>query len=197
MQNDTAKHIKRCQSGATYRHNQWQKCCLLLLAWDVITAFAAIEKVRLSFDEGKTNYMVSKGKESNRTIGSHINAGTYNFEVVEELIYLGGAVKSQNDVSSEILRWITVANRCYYGLSKQLCSRALSRKIKPTLYKTLLPPVLLYGAETWVLTDKDKQALGVFERTILRKMFGAIKILAEYRKDTTLSCMIKLIISSK
>ena len=56
--------------------------------------------------------------------------------------------------------------------------------------------MFLYGAETWVLTDKDKHALGVLERKILRKMFGAIKILAEYRKDTTLSCMIKLIISS-
>ena len=40
-------------------------------------------------------YMVFKGKESNRTIGLHVNAGTYTFEVIEEFIYL------QNDVTSE------------------------------------------------------------------------------------------------
>ena len=47
-----------------------------------------------------------------------MNAGT--IKVVEEIIYLDGEVKSQNDVSSEILRRIPVANKCYYGLSKQL-----------------------------------------------------------------------------
>ena len=32
----------------------------------------------------------------------------------------------------------------------------------------------------WVLTHKDKQALGVYERKLLRKIFGTIKILGEY-----------------
>ena len=32
--------------------------------------------------------------------------------------------------------------------------------------------VLLYGAETWTLTSSDEQTLGVFERKILRKIYG-------------------------
>ena len=54
-------------------------------------------------------------------------------------------------------------------------------KKKLALYKTLVLPVLLYGAETWVLTDRDKQVLGVFEKKILRKIFGPVQILEEYR----------------
>ena len=63
-------------------------------------------------------------------------------------------------------------------------------KKKLALYKTLVLPVLLYGAETWVLTDRDKQELGVFEKKILRKIFGPVKILEEHRIRycTTLSC---------
>ena len=32
------------------------------------------------------------------------------------------------------------------------------------LYKSLILPVLLYGAESWTMTSSDEQALGVFER---------------------------------
>ena len=38
------------------------------------------------------------------------------------------------------------------------------------LYKSLILPVLLYGAETLTMTSSDEQALGVVERKILRKI---------------------------
>ena len=41
-------------------------------------------------------------------------------------------------------------------------------------YKTLIKPVLMYGAETWVLSKVDELRLGVFERKILRRICGPI-----------------------
>ena len=41
--------------------------------------------------------------------------------------------------------------------------------------------VLLYGAETWTLTSSDEQALDVFERKILRKIYGPFCDRAEWR----------------
>ena len=70
------------------------------------------------------------------------------------------------------LRRITLASRCYYGLSKQLSKVALSRKTKTSIYKSLIMPVLLCGAEAWTLTKSDEHALGVFERKILRNIYG-------------------------
>ena len=96
-------------------------------------------------------------------------------------MYLGSAVNSKNNVSLEIKRRITLANRCYYGLSRQLSSRALSRRTKVTLYKTLILPVLLYGAEAWVVTQSDAAALGVFERKVLRKIFGPLRVGDDFR----------------
>ena len=39
---------------------------------------------------------------------------------------------------------------------------------------TLIKPVLMFGAETWVLSKADELRLGVFERKILRKIYGPI-----------------------
>lgn len=106
----------------------------------------------------------------------------YSFEVVSDFIYLGTAINKTNDISFEIRRRIVLANRCYYGLCKQFRNKATSRQTKLTLYKTLILPVLLYGSEAWVLAQADEAALGVFERKILRKIYGPICIDGEYRR---------------
>ena len=41
--------------------------------------------------------------------------------------------------------------------------------------------MLLYGSEAWVLTQVDEAALGVFERKIIRKIYGSICVDGEYR----------------
>jgi hypothetical protein len=42
------------------------------------------------------------------------------------------------------------------------------------IYKAFIKPVLMYGAETWVLSNADELRLGVFERKILRRIYGTI-----------------------
>jgi len=53
------------------------------------------------------------------------------------------------------------------------------------IYKTMVRPVVTYLSETWTLTAKDENNLRVFERQILRKMFGAVSI------DSTRICGIQ------
>jgi hypothetical protein len=42
------------------------------------------------------------------------------------------------------------------------------------IYKILIKPALVYGAKTWVLSKADELRLGVFERKILRSIYGPI-----------------------
>jgi len=53
-------------------------------------------------------------------------------------------------------------------------SRIISRNIKILLYKTLIRPVLTYGAETWVLSKQDERRLSIFERKILQRIYGPV-----------------------
>ena len=54
---------------------------------------------------------------------SQITTNSYNFEVVEEFIYLGTVINTNNDVSLEIKHRVTLANRGYFGLNRQLSSK--------------------------------------------------------------------------
>jgi hypothetical protein len=44
------------------------------------------------------------------------------------------------------------------------------------IYKTMIITVVTYSSETWTLTAKDENNLQIFERQILRKIFGPVNI---------------------
>jgi len=54
-------------------------------------------------------------------------------------------------------------------------SKMIPKKTKMKLYKDLITPVVVYGSECWVLTENIKQKLLLFERKILRRIFGPTK----------------------
>ncbi|KAG8239856.1 hypothetical protein J437_LFUL014809 [Ladona fulva] len=58
-----------------------------------------------------------------------------------------------NNTSEEILRRIILANRCYYGLHKQLKAQTIN---------------------TWVMNKNGERILEAFEWKILRKIYGPI-----------------------
>jgi endonuclease/exonuclease/phosphatase family metal-dependent hydrolase len=154
-----------------------------LVGWtkeDINEAFQGLERearqLGLKVNETKTKYMLTTKQESLRQrIGQSVQLGEYNFEVVEEFIYLGSLLNANGDnTSKEISRRIIMANRCFYGLIKLVRSRTLPKSSKLILYKTLILPVLMYGSETWTMTQADENQLGVFERKILRQILGPI-----------------------
>lgn len=98
----------------------------------------------------------------------------FKIELVDSFTYLGSNVNSCNDIGSELKRRILAANRCFYGLGTFLKSKLIKRSTKITLYKTIIRPVLTYGCETWTLTKTQTNQLVIFERKVLRKIFGAV-----------------------
>jgi len=52
-------------------------------------------------------------------------------------------------------------------------SRLLSKNLKIKIYRTVILPVVLYGCETWSLTQWEERKLGVFKNMVLRRIFGS------------------------
>ena len=152
---------------------------------DVSAAFSALEKesrrMGLLVNEDKTKYMLSTSRGTSR-LGNNITIDSYKFEVVHNFVYLGTSINTTNNTSLEIQRRIALANRCFYGLNRQMRSKALSRRTKTTIYKTLVLPILLYRSEAWTVTSVDEKSLGAFERKILRKIFGPLSVDGVYRR---------------
>ncbi|XP_013175481.1 PREDICTED: uncharacterized protein LOC106123612 [Papilio xuthus] len=141
------------------------------------SAYLALEEASngagLTVNAEKTTYM--HASRSTPDINEKVvTIGEHNFAVVDSFVYLGSMVTRENEISVEIRRRIMAANKCYFSLLRYFRSKLLTRKIKLLLYKTLLRPVLIYGSETWVLSKGDENALLVFERKILRRIFGAV-----------------------
>jgi hypothetical protein len=66
-------------------------------------------------------------------------------------------------------------NKEYYADRSIHKSRSVCKKSKLKIYRTVIRPVVTYSCETWVLIEAIKQKLLVFERKILRGIFGPAK----------------------
>ena len=62
-------------------------------------------------------------------------------------------------------------SRTYFAAISLFRNRLLSRATKIRLYKTLIRPVVTYGAEIWTVTKKE-QVLLIFERKLFRRIYG-------------------------
>ncbi|CAI6370121.1 unnamed protein product [Macrosiphum euphorbiae] len=134
----------------------------------------AAKKVGLQINEDKTEYMVVGRKDSTRMYPS-LRVGNHDFNRVKQFKYLGSVLTEKNETDKEVAARIQSGNKCLYGLIRILGSQSLSRDIKLQLYITLLRPIITYGAETWTLRKTEENKLIIFERKILRKIFGPVK----------------------
>jgi hypothetical protein len=97
------------------------------------------------------------------------------FEKTETFKYLGSLVTVDNNISADIQARLMAGNMCYYALQNVLRSKNISRKAKLNVYKTIMRPVVTYGSETWTLTKKDELQINIWERKVLRRIFGPVK----------------------
>jgi hypothetical protein len=122
-------------------------------------------------NQEKTVYRYS-GKDT--TLHLELAIEKYIFKRVNNFKYLGTMVNKMNNRSVEMNARLTMAIRAYYGLQNHMKSRIISRNTKTLLYKALIRPVLTYGTETWVLSKQDEHRLSIFERKILRRIYGPV-----------------------
>lgn len=141
----------------------------------------AAEPIGLKVNQEKTKYLVVSREE--RALDDMLVDG-YVFQQVTDFKYLGTNINNRNNMHNEIKLRIASGNKGYYALAKLLKSKLLSRKSKEYLYSSFLRPVLTYGCETWSVTKGDEEKLSIFERKVLRRIYGPVIENGEYRRRT-------------
>ena len=120
------------------------------------------ERVGLRLNIKKTEQM-----QLNRAPGevAKLQVDDQEITVVDDFKYLGAQIGStEKDVKSRIaLAWLAFAR-----LKPILKAARPTVKFKMRLFKAACVPVLLYGCESWVLTEKLLKSLDVFARTCYR-----------------------------
>ena len=93
-----------------------------------------------------------------------------SFERMEEFKCLGTTLT--NSIQEEMKNRLKSGNACYHLVQNLLSSSFLSKNLKFKIYRTIIPPVVFYGRETWSLTLREECRLRVFENRVLRRIFG-------------------------
>jgi hypothetical protein len=85
---------------------------------------------------------------------------------------LGAMVNTGNSIEEEIKERIAAGNRAFHVHRKLFTSKLISQNVKLQLYNTLICPTATDACETWVLKENLINKLMIFERKIMRKIFG-------------------------
>jgi hypothetical protein len=128
----------------------------------------------LMVNEKKTKYMFAAATQKGRHT-QNWQLGDKVFERVTSFKYLGNVMNEEGRTSECVRDRIQAGNRAYAANHHMLKSKVIRRSVKMLIHKTLIRPVVTYGYEPWTLTKSDENLLRIFERRILRKIYGPIQ----------------------
>jgi sorting nexin-29 len=131
-------------------------------------------KIGLYTNIKKTKYM-RISRKGGKTNSDKLIIGDKEFEHVNTFKYLGFLIDNENRITSTIRERIQAGNKAYHANIQLLKNKLIGRELKLKIYKTLIRPIVTYGAEIWTLTKEDENNLRIFERKVIRKIFGPIK----------------------
>lgn len=129
----------------------------------------------LIINQEKTKYMeISRDRTQNEH--KKVNIGSFQFEAVENFKYLGVMINNKNQRKQEIDQRIQAGHRAYYKYKTIMKDKSISRDTKRRVYKAAIRPVVIYGMEAMTLTNAEQEKLRIFERGIIRRIYGGKKI---------------------
>jgi len=147
----------------------------------------ADDQVVLAGDREDLEYMTRKLKETYEKLGLDMNLNktkylcigeTYSnlkldkdseIEFCEEYKYLGVIFDTSGKDDKEIRSRVIQARKCIACLNGILWSADIRKERKLNIYNALIKSSLLYGFETWRLTENNKRLVKATEMDTLRR----------------------------
>ncbi|VDO92928.1 unnamed protein product [Heligmosomoides polygyrus] len=90
--------------------------------------------------------------------------------------YLGSAIASDGGVMVEVNSRESAAWSKWRSLTGVLCDRKIPEHLKSKIYRAVVRPVAMYGAECWPATKEVETRLSVMETKMLRWTAGVTRM---------------------
>ena len=110
----------------------------------------AMEDRGLKINRKKTVYL-RFNVDGNLDGNSDINLQGQKLERVNTFKYLGATLAENGDLDAEMTHRIQSGWQNWKRVSGILCDRRISLRVKGNVYKTVVRPAMMYGAETWAV----------------------------------------------
>lgn len=130
----------------------------------------ALQKRGMKINKQKTKVMtIGDGEVKVEIEGTEI-------EQVNQFKYLGVVIENTGTQDAEINERIEKSVKLYYSMnSKFLNKKEVTRQTKMNVYKAVCRPILTYGCESWVLTQRQKSKIQATEMKFLRRVKGVTR----------------------
>jgi hypothetical protein len=129
-----------------------------------------LQQYGLRLNIKKTEYM----EVGHQTPGT-INAGE-PLEKTTCFRYLGSRLAAEGGTQEDVTARINAAWMKWREITGVLCDKKMPLHLKSKVYRTVVRPVALYGAECWPTTKKDEARLSVMEMRMLRWTLGVTRL---------------------
>uniref|UniRef100_A0A8C6P7A9 Reverse transcriptase domain-containing protein n=1 Tax=Nothobranchius furzeri TaxID=105023 RepID=A0A8C6P7A9_NOTFU len=130
---------------------------------------AECEAAGMRISTSKSETMVLDRKR----VACHLRVGGEVLPQVEEFKYLGVLFTSEGRRDREIDRRIGSASAVMRTLSRSVVGkRELSQKARLSIYRSIYVPILTYGHELWVMTERTRSRIQAAEMSFLRRVAG-------------------------
>lgn len=120
---------------------------------------------------------------SNSSQTEPIKVNNEQIEYVHEYIYLGQLISTEDCMTKEIERRITNTWKRYWSLSEVMKNNEMPIKEKRKVYNMCILPCLLYGCQTWAMTEQLANKIKVCQNSIERSTIGVKRKDREKLKD--------------
>ncbi|KAK3570673.1 hypothetical protein QTP86_024754 [Hemibagrus guttatus] len=132
----------------------------------------ALERRGMKVSCSKTEYMCVNERKGSGTVRLQVE----EVKKVQEFKYLGSTVQSNGECGEEVKKQVQALWNGWRKVSRVLCDRKISARIKGKVYRTLVRPAMLYGLETVSLRKRQESELEVAELKMLRFSLGVTKL---------------------
>ncbi|EYC18152.1 hypothetical protein Y032_0028g1704 [Ancylostoma ceylanicum] len=134
------------------------------------------KRIGLKIHPGKTKWMKNAHCDD-----FEIKLNNQLVERVEHYVYLGQAIRMDNDLRLELSRRRKAGWTAFSKIDVLLKSKDIPARTKSQLFHSSVLPALLYGCETWNLTKAEERCLQVTQRAMERQMLGISRL--EHKKN--------------